>query len=262
VIDLSRRGGHPLRIGHRGAAALAPENTIRSFRAAREAGVEAIELDLLRLDGGEIVVAHSDDLYEVSHGRAHGAVRATSLAELREAAPELPTLGEALDWFVEEATDLVVHADVKSADAVVAVAEELARRGLQERAFITSTNLLWLRALRARAPGVRGALTFPRAVLGVSDDGRLAPVARAALAVVRACLPALIGLLLRSSRASALSLHHSVVTPRAVRAAHRQGAAVIAWTVDDPEELRRVDAAGVDAVVTNDPRIFLSTLAV
>lgn len=260
MIELARRDGRPLRIGHRGAAALAPENTIRSFRAAREAGVHAVELDLLRLDSGEIVVAHSDDLLEVSHGRAGGRVRARSLAQLREVAPELPTLEEALDWFVEEGADLVVHADVKSPDAIVAVAEELTRRGLEERAFLTSTNLLGLRALRPRVPGIRGALSFPRAISGLSDDGALAPVARAALAALRASLPALVGPLLASSRATALSLHHSVVTARAVRAAHQRRAAVIAWTVDDPEELRRLDAEGVDAVVTNDPRIFASTL--
>jgi glycerophosphoryl diester phosphodiesterase len=45
-----------------------------------------------------------------------------------------------------------------------------------------------------------------------------------------------------------------------VRRAHEQGAAVVAWTVDDAVELARVDAAGVDAVVTNDPTIFASTL--
>lgn len=260
MIELARRDGRPLLIGHRGAAALAPENTIRAFRAAREAGVHAIELDLLRLDGGEIVVAHSWDLAEVSHGQAHGTVRGKSLGELREVAPELPTLDEALEWFLREASELVVHADVKSADAVVEVAEELSRRGLAERAFVTSTNPVRLRALPARAPGVRAALTFPRSILGVSDDGRLAPVARAALVSVRSSLPAAVGTLLRLSRTSALSLHHSVVTPRTVRAIHARGAAVIAWTVDDPEELRRVDAAGVDAVVTNDPRMAASTL--
>lgn len=260
MIDLARRDGHPLLIGHRGAAALAPENTIRSFRAAREAGVHAIELDLLRLGGGEIVVAHSWDLAEVSHGRAHGTVRGKTLDELREAAPELPTLDEALEWFRDEAPELVVHADVKSADAVVEVAVELVRRGLAERAFVTSTNLLRLRALPTRAPDVRGAFTFPRSVLGISDDGRLAPLARAALAGTRAGLPAAVGALLRSSRTSALSLHHSLVTARTVSAAHARGAVVIAWTVDDAEELRRLDAAGVDAVVTNDPRIYASTL--
>ena len=49
-------------------------------------------------------------------------------------------------------------------------------------------------------------------------------------------------------------LHHAVVSPAAVERAHAAGAAVWAWTVDDPDELARLDAAGVDAVITNDPR--------
>lgn len=257
---LERRAGRPLRIGHRGAATLAPENTIEAFRAARAAGVDAVELDLIRLHGGEIVVAHSNDLHEVSHGSARGTVLDKSLAELRDVCPGLPTLDEALDWFAEEAPELVVHADVKSASAVVEVAERLVGRGLATRAFVTSSSVPQLRALSRRVPEVRGALTFPHSILGVSDDGRLAPLARTALSAARASSPFLASALLRSSLASALSLHHSVVTARAVETAHARGAAVVAWTVDHPADLRRVDAAGVDAIVTNDPAIFASTL--
>jgi glycerophosphoryl diester phosphodiesterase len=47
-----------------------------------------------------------------------------------------------------------------------------------------------------------------------------------------------------------------VITSACVRAAHARGAPVVAWTVDRPDDLARVDAAGADAVVTNDPRIF------
>jgi glycerophosphoryl diester phosphodiesterase len=65
---------------------------------------------------------------------------------------------------------------------------------------------------------------------------------------------------LSASRATALVLHHSLVGEAVVRRAHEQGAAVVAWTVDDSQALARVDEAGVDAVVTNDPRIFASTL--
>ena len=57
-----------LRVGHRGAAALAPENTLRSFEAALACGVDAIEFDVLDLVGGPLVLAHSNDLAEVSHG--------------------------------------------------------------------------------------------------------------------------------------------------------------------------------------------------
>ncbi len=130
MISLERREGRPLRIGHRGAAALAPENTLRSFRAAVEAGVDLIEFDVLELEHGELVLAHSDDLHEVSHGAARGTMRGQTLAALRETAPELPTLDDALDFFVDEAPDVGVHVDLKSPRAVEGTLDALRRRGL------------------------------------------------------------------------------------------------------------------------------------
>lgn len=259
MIALERREGRPLRIGHRGAAALAPENTLGSFRAALEAGVDLIEFDVLELRGGELVLAHSDDLAEVSHGAARGKVRERGLAGLREVAPELPTLEEALGFFAEEATETGVHVDLKSAGAALRVAELIRRYGLRERTLVSSFHFRALRALAGAEPGLRTALTFPRSVLGLDDGG---PPARAGLLVLRAALPALVGPLLAAARARDLALHEAVVSAAAVRRAHARGAAVVAWTVDRPEELARVEAAGVDAVVTNDPAIFASTLRV
>jgi glycerophosphoryl diester phosphodiesterase len=68
--------------------------------------------------------------------------------------------------------------------------------------------------------------------------------------------------MLERAGAQALMLQHAVVSRAAVERAHAAGAAVWAWTVDDPAELARLDAAGVDAVISNDPRIFsaLATL--
>jgi glycerophosphoryl diester phosphodiesterase len=62
--------------------------------------------------------------------------------------------------------------------------------------------------------------------------------------------------MLARARASAAMLHHLVVSRAAVDRAHAGGAAVLAWTVDDEAALERVVAAGVDGVITNDPRIF------
>ena len=93
MISLRRRASGPLRIGHRGAAALAPENTLGSFRAAVEAGVDLVEFDVLDLRDGTLVVAHSDDLAEVTH-RLNALIEA--LAPLGDApletAEPVPTL--------------------------------------------------------------------------------------------------------------------------------------------------------------------------
>ena len=60
-------------------------------------------------------------------------------------------------------------------------------------------------------------------------------------------------MLIRLARANALSLHHSLCSRAVVRAAHALGAPVLAWTANDPATVRRLDALGVDAIVSDDP---------
>ena len=259
MIALERRDGRPLRIGHRGAAALAPENTIASFRAAVAAGVDLVELDVLQLEGGELVVAHSDDLHEVSHGAAEGKIGARSLAELRVLCTDLQTLDEALAFFVDESPETGVHVDLKSAAGIEGVADALRGFGLVERSFVSSAHAGALRRLGRREP-IRTGLSFPRERLGIGRRERLAPAVRIGLRALRPVGPALVRVLLARARGSALVLHHELVTARVVEGAHARGTPVVAWTVDTREDLARVDQAGVDAVVTNDPSIFVSTL--
>jgi glycerophosphoryl diester phosphodiesterase len=235
VISLDRRDGRLLRIGHRGAAALAPENTLASFRAALAAGVDIIEFDVIR-HAGELLVAHG------------GA----------DVGPETPTLDEALRFFGEEAPGVGLHLDLKLTKCEREVVEALRRHGLTTRSFVSSYYLTTARAVAAADPEVRTGYTVPRRVFRISEQGRGAPVARVALRLLRWSTPLLVRPLLALTRASDLVPHHSLVTSGCVRAAHARGAAVVAWTVDDAVELSRVDRAGVDAVVTNDPRIFAS----
>ncbi len=85
---------------------------------------------MLALAGGELVIAHSDDLHELSHGAEAGVVGSMTLADLRTLCPQLPTLDEALRFFAEEAPRVGVHVDLKSPSALPEVARGLARFGL------------------------------------------------------------------------------------------------------------------------------------
>lgn len=256
MIDLERRDGQFLRIGHRGAAALAPENTLRSFRAALASGVDLIEFDVLDLPRGPLVLAHSDRLDEVSHGRATGQVRERSLEALREVAPELPTLDEALAFFVDEAPAVGVHVDLKLTTRLDELAAALRRHGLERRTVVSSFHVPSLRDVAREAPSVRIGFTYPEDRYGVSRRPVLAPVLRVGLAGYRTAAPALVPRLLRRAGATALMLQHTLVTRRAVARAHALGAPVLAWTVDEPADLQRVLEAGVAGVITNDPAIF------
>jgi glycerophosphoryl diester phosphodiesterase len=253
-MRLLRGDGPLLRVGHRGAAALAPENTLGSFEAALAHGVDAIEFDVLDLAGGPLVLAHSNDLAEVSHGAASGTVRDRSLTELREYAPELPTLDEALDFLGRR--DVGVHVDLKLTTRLDEVVEALERHGLGDRSVVSSFHLGSLRAVSARGPRIPIGFTFPEDRYGVSRHRALRPAVRlGTVALRRAIVRRVPGMIARAG-ASALMLHYATVSPAVVERAHRAGAAVWAWTVDDPAELVRLEAAGVDAVITNDPGLF------
>src|SRR5258708_12273995 len=96
--------GRPLVLGHRGASAVAPENTVAAFTRARELGADGVELDVRRSADGVLVVHHDPEV------RGVGLIASLSFAELRAARPELATLEEAL----AACRGLVVNAEVKS----------------------------------------------------------------------------------------------------------------------------------------------------
>ncbi len=256
MIELHRRDGRVLRIGHRGAAHLAPENTIRSLRAAVEHGVDLVELDVLDLPRGPLVLAHSDHLDEVTHGAATGSVRSLSLDELRGLAPELPTLDDALEFFHDEAPDVGLHVDLKLQVRLDELTRSLLRFGLERRTVVSSFHVPSLHAVAREAASIRIGFTYPEDRLGVSRRPLLQPVVALGLSSLRALAPRFLPRLIARAGATALMLQHRLVTPAAVERAHAVGAAVLAWTVDTATDLDRVVAAGVDGVITNDPRIF------
>ena len=244
-----------LRIGHRGAAALAPENTVAAFGRAIELGVDFVEFDVLDLADGTLVLAHSDELLEVSHGVAAGRVRPLRLVELREFAPELPTLDEALEFFAT--TEVGLHADVKSPRHGREIAVALRRHGLVERAVASSFWTPALRDLRSEEPRLAVGITYPDDRRGLARRRLVAPLVPMAVAVLARAVPRRLPGWLRSTGATVAMLHYAVLSRAAVDRCHESGAAVWAWTVNEPELLGRVVDLGVDGVISDDPQVFL-----
>jgi len=261
MIDLFRKDGRPLVVGHRGAPSLAPENTIAAFRAAVGLGVDMVELDVLGLVRGPLVVAHSDRLEEVTHGEMTGRVDGRSLEELRAAAPELPTFEEAVSWFAAEAPGVGLHVDLKLRDRLDEVVDVLERHGVAGRSVASSVHPDALRSVARLSSRVRVALTYPEDRLRAARHRPLQPVVKAVLAGLCVALPRRLPGMVTVAGAGAVMLQHRVVTGAVVSRAHALGIPVLAWTVDEPEDVERVIAAGVDGVITNDPRMLLATLA-
>jgi len=219
---------------HRGSTDGARENTLGAFRAARRQGADGVELDVRATAGGTLVVHHDpalDDGRFVAHLDAEGMPG------------WLPTLEEAL----EECRGLTVDVEVKNLPTEVGydpdegtaagAARLVVRLGLTAGVVISAFSMATIDAVRAAAPGVAtGWLTLA----GYDQLDALAMAADRGHA--------------------ALHPRHEAVTTDLVAAAHDRGMAVHAWTVDDPERIRELAAAGVDAVITNVPGVALAAL--
>jgi glycerophosphoryl diester phosphodiesterase len=223
------------RVGHKGADHVAPGNTLGSFARALEMGVDMIEFDVLPLPDGRLVLAHD---FEDARGR------------------EPVTLAEGLDHFAGDAyAEVELDVDMKLAGYEREVADGLAERGLTSRAIVSSMYLDSLDRLAALAPELARGWSVPRVRRDYTRSA-LAPAAYAWARVIRRRLPAGAARLLRQRRIQAVMAHWLLVSPRLLDAVHAAGGQLYVWTVDDAPRIARLEALGVDGVITNDPRLF------
>ena len=222
------------KVAHRGASALAPENSLAALEAALAAEVDIVELDVLAADG-ELRLAHS-------------------AAQLQ---PDSPALDEALALFAGAAPPHVwLDLDVKTAGHEPALMQAVAARGLSGRTLVTSFHPEVLRVAKRIEPGLVTGLAYPNDRYGLSERRPLGAFVGPGLRVLRAALPARIGRMLASAGAEAAMLHHALVTPRLVARCHAAGASVFAWTLETRDDLQRVLAAGADGAIADDPGLF------
>ena len=230
----------PRRVGHKGAAHLAPGNTFASFEAAVRAGVDMIEFDVLseRVDGsGRLLLAHD-----------YGALRAAQTPL---------TLREGLEHLASEAyAGIELDVDVKLPGYGERVVRELREVGLIERSLVSSTFPEELDAMRSIEPALRVGWSVPRARRDYTEDRLMVVPALVMLAGFRAWLPRRALRDLRSGRFDAIMAHWRVVTPALVRAVAAGGGELYVWTVDDAALMARLTAMGVHGIITNDPRLF------
>jgi glycerophosphoryl diester phosphodiesterase len=232
-MNLRRGARGVLRVGHRGAAALAPENSLAAIEAATVHGLDGVELDVSRAVDGTLVLAHGPSV-----------------------PPDAAPLDAGLALVSERG--LFVQVDVKVQGVHPEVVAALRRHDLLERAFVSSFSLPILAAFAAEAPALPRSFTYPEDRYGLSGRRALRPAVAGGLAALRAALPRRLPRRLRSVDAAAATLNWTVVSPAAIAACHGLGAAVYVWTVNDAELARGLSKMGVDGIISDDPGIFLS----
>lgn len=242
-------------VAHRGASAVAPENTLAAFRHALEMGVDGVELDVQPTRDSQVVVIHDERLERTTAGQ--GFVFERTLAELGQleagswfnrAHPtraqvaygeeRIPTLAEVIELLRAQPQRLYIEIKVSErtpAGFEERVLELVGRNGFESRTVVLSFDPNTLRRVRQLAPAVATGILFRD-------------------------LPADPILLARTIGATGIAPRADRVSKELVEAAHRAGLVVAVWTVDSPELLRKLVAMGVDGIVSNVPDQVLEVL--
>jgi glycerophosphoryl diester phosphodiesterase len=239
-------------IGHRGGAGAAPENTLESIRHGVEAGADAIEFDIHATADDHLVLFHDDTLERTTDGA--GAVEEMTLEQLqrldaghgftpdfgrsysfRGRGIRIPTLDEA----VEACGDLPVICEIKTARAGRLLADWLPGNPARERMIVGGFDLAQVRPAAAVA---RWRCASRRDLTPMVLLGKLG---------IRAHLPDDVAAAMVPIRKGAIR----IVTRDFIRRCHDTGAGIHVWTVNHPDEMRRLLALGVDGLISDYPAI-------
>ncbi|MEV2227155.1 glycerophosphodiester phosphodiesterase family protein [Streptomyces phaeochromogenes] len=216
-----------LTIGHRGIMGVEPENTLRSFIAAQQAGLDLIELDLHLSKDGALVVMHDAEVDRTTDGS--GPIAEKTLAELRVLdagrGERVPVFEEVLD-----AVTAPLQAEIKDVAAARALAEVMNRRDLVGRVEVLSFHDEAIAEIARLVPGVRTALVASR--YGVDVVERATAVG-----------------------ATSLVLNIRRLTLEVVERARKADLRIIGWVVNTQDHLRLVRALELDGATTDYPEI-------
>ncbi len=234
-----------LRIGHRGAAALEPANTLRSLTCALDLGVEMVEIDVRATADGRLVAAHDDEVVSVQG--EHFRVSTTDLPQLRRIdlgkGEHIVTIDEAVATIKGRA---MVNLDLKVEGQARALLQVVRASGAVDESLVTGDSITSFAYLKAEEPRIR---------VGLSVDANTRASAQAwveryvpDLAIQRA---AELAARATAAHADALMLQYTLISASLVLDLHRRGFRVYVWTVDRARDMVRLKAQGVDGVTSN-----------
>jgi glycerophosphoryl diester phosphodiesterase len=218
-------------MGHRGAAALEPENTLRSIELALEIGVSAVEIDVHLTRDKELAVIHDSTLDRTTNGT--GPVSSYTLSEIKKfdvgKGETIPSLQEVID-LVRGRARLIV--ELKEEGTEQGVVTLIRKNNLHDSVYVIS---FWHKLVK-RVKEMDSRIKTGVLLVGCPVD---------------ACLA-------RSVSADALVMNYAFVNGELVEAAHRQGVKVFIWNIDYPDLLKPYAEMQVDGIGSNDPRILVN----
>ena len=248
----------PLILGHRGASAVAPENTLAAFAQAIEDGADGIEFDVRLSSDDRPVVIHDDTLNRT--GLVSGAVSAMTAAQLQKvdvgswftnniggrsfSTETIPTLADVFDLFAANNAVLYVEMkcdEVQAPALAAAVVQQISEHKMRDRVVVESFALPAIEEVKRIDSHLRTAALF--------EPKLSKPVSTLRGTIIRSQA--------RQHWADEIALHHTLARPRLVQTAKEEGFEIVVWTVDDVGWIERARARGVKALIANNPRLMV-----
>jgi len=217
-------------IGHRGAAELAPENTLKSIQLALDSNVDMVEIDIAVCNTGETLLMHDDKVDRCTDGKGYIAELSFDyLRTLNAGEGEIiPTLQEVIN-LIDGRRPLNIEIKGKGSSDEVAqiISNEIENKGRTVNDFLVSS--------------------FDHSELACFK--KLCPKIR--ISPIISCHPVALAALAEDMGAWSLNMKREYVSREIVEDAHRRGIKVLIFTVNHPEELSRLEKLNIDGVFTN-----------
>lgn len=217
-------------MGHRGAAALEPENTLRSIERAMEIGVDAVEIDVRLSRDRKLVVIHDSTVDRTTNGK--GPVGNYALDDLKKLdagkGQTIPTLQEVMD-LTGNKVRLVI--ELKEEGTEKTVVQLVKRNKLEDSVYVIS---FWHELVKT-IKGIDSCIKTGVLLVGCPVDTCVATQASA----------------------EALVMKYNFVNGYFVEIAHKEGLKVFVWNIDDRHLLKPYVDMGVDGIGSNDPRVLV-----
>lgn len=250
----------PLIIGHRGASAHAPENTIAAFQLAIDCGANGVEFDVQLAADGVPVVIHDYDLRRT--GGRNDKISALTSTELTKidvgswfnkkhrththaefADERIPTLEHVLELLKNSHGPIYIELKCEIGEyksLVRAVCEMLENSPMLKRIIVKSFRLAVIPEVKCHLPSIQTAALFEPSIMTIlRRRSNIIDIAR-------------------EFGADQISLHYSLASAKLAAAASEANMPVTIWTVDNPKWLKKCQDRGIGSIITNDPQLMLA----
>lgn len=222
-------------IGHRGASALEPENTIPSFNRAAKIGAWGVEADIYVLKDGSIVVFHDSNVERMTNGT--GEIKNMNLIEVKSLNIDsgnnisiynnlkIPTLDEYLNCCVENKLTPIIEFKAVNVENVKEIVDKIKKYGLEDNTIIISTSYEWIRYIREYSDKIQFQYLNDITIENIN--------------------------LLKKYGNYGIDIKIDKITKDKVDLAHLNGAKVNVWTVNSRNDINRFIDMGVDMITSD-----------